>query len=123
MRQHSPNHVSVPIDGLRSDVAHALAVVAENGRALEAVGRTVFDGILDASFDEPSDELRKRASRMRCAARYAAALAIEVEAMASRLDGIALARGLAESVVRGRTSRRRPTKRADVAGPGRPLDR
>jgi len=113
MNQHSPNQVSVPIelDGLRSDVAHALAVVAERARDLETAGRTVFEGILDASFDDTSEDLRKRAARMRCGARYAATLAVEVEAMANRLDGIALARNLVERFVSTTKAAARATSR------------
>ncbi len=98
MAKLTPKSISVPIerDALRSDVAHALAVVAERARDLETTGRTVFDGIVDAGFGDPGDELRDRAGRVRCGARHAATIAIELESMAGRLDGIALTKDLIE---------------------------
>lgn len=98
MAQHSPKPISVPIepDALRTDVAYALRIVVERARELEITGRTVFDGMVDAGFDDRGDELRDRAARVRCGARHAAALAIELEAMSGRLDGIALIRQLIE---------------------------
>ena len=101
MAKHTQNPNSVPIepDALRSDVAHAFAVVAERARALETTGRLVFDGMIDADFDDPGEELRGRAARVRCGARYAVTLAVELEAMAGRLDGIALTRQLIEQAL------------------------
>ncbi len=98
MAKHTPKSISVPIepDALRTDVAHAFAVVAERARELETTGRTVFDGLIDAGFDDPGSALRDRAARVRCGARYAATLAIELESMAGRLDGIALTKLLIE---------------------------
>ncbi len=98
MAQHTPKPISVPIepDALRTDVAYALRIVVERARDLETTGRTVFDGMVDAGFDDRGDELRDRAARVRCGARHAATIAIELEAMAGRLDGIALTRQLIE---------------------------
>ena len=103
MRKHSPEPISVPIetDALRSDVAYAFASAAERARELETTARTVFDGLLDARANEPADELRERAARVRCGARHAATIAIELEAMAGRLDGIGLTRQLIEHALEG----------------------
>ncbi len=101
MAKHTQNPIAVPIepDSLRSDVAHAYAVVAERAKELETTGRSVFDGMIDAGFDDPGDELRDRAARVRCGARYAVTIAVELEAMAGRLDGIALTRQLIEQAL------------------------
>lgn len=99
MSKHTrkPFLVTIEPESLRQDVLQALTSVAERARELEATGRSVFSGTADASFDDPDDELREHASRVRCGARHAAGLALELEAMAGRLDGIALARHLIEA--------------------------
>ena len=102
MAKSTPKPISVPIesDAFRSDIAHAFRVVAERARELETTGRTTFDTLVDASFDDPGETLCDHAARVRCHARHAAGLAIELEAMAGRLDGIALARQLIEHELR-----------------------
>ena len=103
MHKLTRSPISVPIesDALRSDVAHAFAIVAERARQLETTGRSVFDGVIDAAFDGRGDELQDRAARVRCSARYVVSLAAELEAMAGRLDGIALTRQLIEQALDG----------------------
>jgi hypothetical protein len=92
MVKHRQRTPAAEHDPFRDDVKHALAVVTERARDLETAGRTVFDGILDATFDDAADELRDRASRVRAGARSAVAIAFELESMAGRLDGLATAR-------------------------------
>ena len=113
MAKHSPSSISVPIepDALRTDVAHAFAVVAERARELETTGKTVFDSMVDADFDDPGEELRGHAARVRCGARHAATMAIELEAMAGRLDGIALAKQLIEQALEGTAGAPEPRRR------------
>lgn len=98
MNKHNPKPISVPIEPsvLRSDVRHAFAVVVERARELETAGRGVFSNMLDANFDDPGEALRDRAARVRCGARYAATLAIELEGMAGRIEGLALTKQLIE---------------------------
>lgn len=97
MAKHTLPIVSIELDALRSDIGHILELTAERSQELEASARAIFDAIAETARTDPADELRDRAARLRGGARHAMAIASEIESMAGRLDGVALARRIMES--------------------------
>jgi hypothetical protein len=97
MAKHTLTTVSIELGALRSDIAHILEVTAERAEELEVSGRAIFDAIAETARTDPAAELRDRAARLRGGARHAMAIATEIESMAGRLDGLALARRMVES--------------------------
>lgn len=112
MTKHTRTTVSIEIDILRADIAHILELTAERATELEYSGRAIFDAIAETTRTDPADELRERAARLRCGARQAMAIAGEIEGIAGRLDGVALARRMieveADAVTRTRNPKRLP---------------
>jgi hypothetical protein len=97
MTKHTRATVPIELDVLRSDIAHILAATVARAEELETTGRTIFDAVVETARTDPADELRDRAARLHAGARYALTLAVEIESLVGRLEGIALARRIIES--------------------------
>lgn len=96
MAKHTLTTIPIELDALRSDIRHILEHTAEQAEELETAGRAIFDAIAETARTDPADALRDRAARLRGGSRRAVAIATEIESMAGRLDGIALARRMVE---------------------------